>query len=82
MSIHLSNFAHVQNYVAKADQSPGTKTAGISSLFRAVSGLALIENKKYKQAALKFVECDYGARHDLLDGGIIVAQDIGIHPLF
>lgn len=54
VSLHLGNFAHVLNYVGKAEQTAGvTEKRGTVALLKAVSGLAQLENRKYKAAARK-----------------------------
>ncbi|KAE8802551.1 COP9 signalosome complex subunit 1 [Hordeum vulgare] len=53
VSIELGQFAHVVNYVSKAEQTPNTLDAVIVAKLRAAAGLANLETKKYKLAARK-----------------------------
>jgi len=76
VSIELSNYSHVVNYVAKAEQTPDLKDKVIISKLKIASGLANLDNKKYKQAAKKFLETtiDVGNNNELL-----TLQDIGTY---
>ena len=56
VSIEMGNYAHVVNYVAKAEQTPDNTDKVINAKLRVVSGLANLENRKYKPAARKFLE--------------------------
>jgi len=77
VSLQLGNFAHVLNYVAKAEQTQGlSDKPGVVAVLRAVAGLAQLENRKYKAAARKFLETNWGAQHHLLSGDLLAAQDI------
>lgn len=53
VSIQLGQFAHVTNYVSKAEQTPDTLDAVVVAKLRAAAGLANLETKKYKLAARK-----------------------------
>lgn len=57
VSIETGGYMHVQNYVAKAEQTPEVQQDQVVlAKLRAAAGLAFIHNKKYKLAARKFVE--------------------------
>jgi len=80
VSLQLGNFAHVLNYVAKAEQTPTVSDKpGTVAVLRAVAGLAQLENRKYKAAARKFLETSWGAQHSLLNGELVAAQDIATY---
>jgi COP9 signalosome complex subunit 1 len=53
VSIELGQFAHVSNYVSKAEQTPDSLDPIIVAKLRAAAGLANLETKKYKLAARK-----------------------------
>jgi len=77
VSIELGNYSHVINYVAKAEQTPDIKDKVILSKLKVVSGLALLDNKKYKQAAKKFLETTIDIANNYNE--VLTAQDIGIY---
>ncbi|KAL7238798.1 hypothetical protein ACSBR2_004821 [Camellia fascicularis] len=56
VSIEMGQFTHVSSYVGKAEQNPDALDAVTIAKLRAAAGLALLEAKKYKQAARKFLE--------------------------
>ncbi|CAL5340114.1 unnamed protein product [Camellia sinensis] len=53
VSIEMGQFTHVSSYVGKAEQNPDALDAITVAKLRAAAGLALLEAKKYKQAARK-----------------------------
>lgn len=55
----MNNYSHVTNYVSKAEQTPDVGDASIQPKLKACSGLANLENKKYKVAAQKFIETNF-----------------------
>jgi len=55
VSIALNNFAHVPNYVEKAEQVQESAEKAVVAQLQASYGLAHLENRKFKQAALKFI---------------------------
>eukprot|EP01111_Echinosteliopsis_oligospora_P002599 TRINITY_DN138_c0_g1_i2.p1 TRINITY_DN138_c0_g1~~TRINITY_DN138_c0_g1_i2.p1 ORF type:complete len:494 (-),score=153.65 TRINITY_DN138_c0_g1_i2:105-1424(-) len=77
VSIEMNNFAHVSNYVGKAEQtSAESAEPAVQSRLRVCSGLANLENKKYKAAALKFLEANF----NLGDFNYVLApQDVAIY---
>ncbi|GMP61647.1 hypothetical protein CsSME_00024027 [Camellia sinensis var. sinensis] len=56
VSIEMGQFTHVSSYVGKAEQNPDALDPITVAKLRAAAGLALLEAKKYKQAARKFLE--------------------------
>lgn len=57
VSIEMGNFAHVLNYVMKAEAQPEQPTdLSVVAKLRAAAGLAHLDGGKYKQAALKFTQ--------------------------
>ncbi|XP_062090253.1 COP9 signalosome complex subunit 1 [Humulus lupulus] len=56
VSIEMGQFTHVTSYVSKAEQSQDALDAIIIAKLRCAAGLALLEAKKYKLAARKFLE--------------------------
>jgi COP9 signalosome complex subunit 1 len=72
----MNNYSHVTNYVSKAEQTPDVGDASIQPKLKACSGLANLENKKYKIAAQKFLETNFNLT-DFSD--VISPQDIAIY---
>ncbi|RWW79609.1 hypothetical protein BHE74_00012100 [Ensete ventricosum] len=58
VSIELSQFMHVSNYVSKAEQTPEQLDPVTHSKLRCAAGLAHLETKKYKLAARKVFGLD------------------------
>jgi COP9 signalosome complex subunit 1 len=78
VSVAMNNFAHVLNYVAKAEQTPGIATNKlVEAKLRATAGLAHIENRKYKMAAKKFLETSFELGNKFND--VITPEDIAIY---
>jgi len=77
VSIALNNFAHVPNYVEKAEQIPENTDRTVIAQLNASYGLAHLENRKFKQAALKFiaVSADVAAKFT----EILSPQDIAVY---
>jgi len=78
VSIEMGNFAHVLNYVTKAEQSPEVENNKIvSAKLKVVAGLANLESAKYKIAARKFLftETELGDNYK----EVISAKDIAIY---
>jgi len=55
VNIEMNNFAHVLNYVGKAEQNPQDIDPVTRSKLNICAGLANLENKKFKAAARKFL---------------------------
>ncbi|CAM0870445.1 unnamed protein product [Alopecurus aequalis] len=77
VSIQLGQFAHVTNYVSKAEQTPDPLDALIMPKLKAAAGLAYMETKKYKLAARKFLETgpELGSNYS----EVIAAQDVAVY---
>lgn len=77
VSIAMNNFAHIPNYVEKAETTPDVTDKTVFAQLNASYGLAHIENKKYKQAALKFISVAADVSHKFPD--IVSPQDVAIY---
>jgi len=78
VSIELSNFSHVLNYVTKAEQTPNIdQNKIVSGKLKVAAGLAYLEGGKFKLAARKFLYTDI----ELGDtyGQVISPKDIAIY---
>lgn len=81
VSIDMGNFAHVLNYVSKAEQNPSVSSDDILvAQLNAVSGLAHLSTRKYKFAAKKFLACPNAlvTAHKAFDS-VISPQDIALY---
>ena len=56
VSIHMGNYTHVANYVAKAETTPDVSEPVLSAQLRVAAGLPALDAKKFKTAARKFVD--------------------------
>ncbi|KAK8446959.1 hypothetical protein SEVIR_9G570300v4 [Setaria viridis] len=77
VSIELGQFAHVTNYVSKAEQTPDSLDPIIVAKLRAAAGLANLETKKYKFAARKFVETGIELGNNYSE--VIAPQDVAVY---
>jgi COP9 signalosome complex subunit 1 len=63
VSIEMGNFAHVVNYVNKAEQEPEVRDAScdpvVVAKLKVCAGLAHLDTRKYKLAARKFLETTF-----------------------
>jgi COP9 signalosome complex subunit 1 len=78
VSVAMNNFAHVPNYVGKAETTPGV--AGnklVEAQLKATAGLAHIENRKYKPAAKKFIETSFEMGNKFNE--VIAPEDVAIY---
>jgi len=76
VSIEMNNYAHVANYVGKAEQTPDVNDPSVQAKLKVCSGLANLESKKYKIAAQKFIETSF----NLADfTNVIAPQDVAIY---
>ncbi|OQR92082.1 COP9 signalosome complex subunit 1 [Achlya hypogyna] len=75
-SVHLKNFGNVSNYLVKLEQSAVETDVIFASKVAATFGLVHLVNKKYHNAALKFVECnvEIGASYN----EVLHAEDIAL----
>ncbi len=55
----MNNYSHVSSYVSKAEQTPDVNDPSIQPKLKICSGLASLDNKKYKVAAQKFLETNF-----------------------
>lgn len=77
VSIALNNFAHVPNYVEKAEQIPENTDRTVIAQLNASYGLAHLENRKFKQAALKFIAVTADVAGKFTD--IMSPQDVAVY---
>jgi len=78
VSVAMNNFAHVPNYVSKAETSPGNAANKIAEAqLKATAGLTHLENRKYKPAAKKFIETSFELGSKFND--VIAPEDIAIY---
>jgi len=77
VSIHMANFTHVANYVTKAESTPDASDALLMAKLKVASGLTLLDSKKYKLAARKFLEvsAEFGSGFN----EIVSAQDVALY---
>eukprot|EP01113_Clastostelium_recurvatum_P018008 TRINITY_DN2124_c0_g1_i1.p1 TRINITY_DN2124_c0_g1~~TRINITY_DN2124_c0_g1_i1.p1 ORF type:complete len:436 (+),score=129.42 TRINITY_DN2124_c0_g1_i1:32-1339(+) len=79
VGIEMNNYSHVQNYVAKAEQTPNASDHGISARLQVASGLSLLEGRKYKMAARKFLETPFEPAAITAWNDVIAPQDIATY---
>ncbi|PIA49569.1 hypothetical protein AQUCO_01300395v1, partial [Aquilegia coerulea] len=77
VGIEMGQFTHVINSVTKAEQSPDLVDPVIIAKLRCASGLACLENKKYKHAARKFLEITPDLANNYTD--VIAPQDVATY---
>jgi len=77
VNIEMNNFAHVLNYVGKAEQNPGEIDPITRGKLNVCAGLALLENKKYKDAARKFLHISKELSGNFTN--VICERDIGLY---
>ncbi|GAX78667.1 hypothetical protein CEUSTIGMA_g6105.t1 [Chlamydomonas eustigma] len=78
VAVEMANWMHVQNYVAKAEQSPDVGTDPVvMGKIRAAAGLSFLQTKKYKQAAKKFVEVNPELGTSYND--VLAPQDVAVY---
>jgi COP9 signalosome complex subunit 1 len=77
VSIEMSNYTHVFNYVSKAEQTPDLTDKVLIAKLKVAAGLANLDSRKYKLAARKFVETtfDLGNRYN----EVVSAADVAIY---
>jgi COP9 signalosome complex subunit 1 len=56
VSIHMCNYAHVSNYVSKAESMPDISDPVLFAQLRVAAGLTALDAKKYRAAARHFVD--------------------------
>mmetsp|Transcript_24894 Transcript_24894/g.27705 ORF Transcript_24894/g.27705 Transcript_24894/m.27705 type:complete len:442 (+) Transcript_24894:38-1363(+) len=77
VSIELGNFSHVHNYVSKAEQTADDKDVVTAAKLKVCSGLANLENRKYKQAAKKFIDTPAVLADTFTE--VIVPRDVAVY---
>ncbi|GFY92607.1 COP9 signalosome complex subunit 1 [Actinidia rufa] len=77
VSIEMGQFTHVANYVGKAEQNSDALEPITVAKLRAAAGLALLETKKYKLAARKFLETSPELGNNYSE--VIAPQDIATY---
>jgi COP9 signalosome complex subunit 1 len=78
VSIHMQNFAHVMNYVSKAEQTPDLSDKTVQDKLKVCAALAHFDSRKYKQAAKKFLEVQFNTVANKFPE-VISAQDITVY---
>jgi len=77
VSIEMGNFAHVINYVNKAEATPDLSDNIVIAKLRACAGLAHLAGGKYKLAAKKFLETSFDINNNFAE--VIAPQDIAVY---
>ncbi|CAI9765220.1 unnamed protein product [Fraxinus pennsylvanica] len=77
VSIEMGQFTHVTSYVSKAEQSQDALDPITIAKLRCAAGLALLEGKKYKLAARKFLETGPDLGNSYTE--VIAPQDVATH---
>lgn len=77
VSIEMGNYAHVSNYVAKAEQTPDLTDKVVIAKLKVCSGLANLSSKKYKLAARKFLETTFDLGTNFND--VVSPQDVAVY---
>jgi len=77
VSIEMGNYAHVVNYVAKAEQSPDTSDKVVNAKLKVSGGLSQLDGKKFKMAARKFLETTIDLNNTFSE--VVAPQDIAIY---
>lgn len=76
VNIEMNNFAHVLNYVGKAEQNPNDIDPVTRGKLNVCAGLAHLESKKYKDAARKFLNVSKELSGNF--SHVIAERDIGL----
>lgn len=77
VSIEMGNYAHVVNYVAKAEQTPDLSDKIIKAKLTFCAGLSNLEGKKYKLAGKKFIETTIDLGNSFSD--VTSPQDVAVY---
>lgn len=77
VSIELGNYAHVVNYVTKAEQTNDLTDKVTIAKLKVCAGLANLENRKYKLAARKFLETTIDLGNNYTE--VVAPQDLSIY---
>ncbi|KAI3428534.1 hypothetical protein D9Q98_007357 [Chlorella vulgaris] len=77
-SVELGNYVHLSNYVMKAESTPeAQEDSVVMSKLACASGLYLLEQGRYKAAALKFAGVSYELGYSFQE--VIAPQDVAIY---
>jgi len=77
VSIEMGNYAHVVNYVAKAEQTPDLTDKVTVAKLKVCAGLAFLANRKYKNAARKLLETTFDLGSNFTD--VLAPHDVAIY---
>jgi len=77
VSIEMGNYAHVVNYVAKAEQTPDLSDKIVKAKLTFCAGLSNLEGKKYKLAGKKFIETTIELGNSFSD--VTSPQDVAVY---
>jgi len=77
VSIELGNYAHVVNYVAKAEQTPDLTDKVVVAKLKVCAGMANLENRKYKMAARKLLETTIDLNNSFTE--VLAPQDVAMY---
>jgi len=77
VSIELGNYAHVANYVGKAEQTPDLSDKVVVAKLKVCAGLANLESKKYKMAARKLIETTIDLNNNFNE--VLAPQDVAMY---
>jgi COP9 signalosome complex subunit 1 len=80
VSVEMGNYAHVLNYVNKAEQLPELQDAGydpvVLAKLKVCAGLAHLNSRKYKVAARRFLDTTFDLGHQFNE--VLSPQDVAI----
>lgn len=77
VAIETKNYTLVNQFVTKGQQVPDNNDKVTSAKLSAASGIALLSNKKYKDAAKRFVETHFELGNDF--NHVISSQDVALY---
>jgi len=74
VSVEMGNYAHVLNYVNKAEQLPELQDAGydpvVLAKLKVCAGLAHLNSRKYKVAARRFLDTTFDLGHQFNEASV------------
>ncbi|KAJ3318677.1 hypothetical protein HDU76_000759 [Blyttiomyces sp. JEL0837] len=78
VSLELSNFSHVQSYVAKAEATPDVPDKNlVFGKLRCCAGLAYLDSKSYKAAARNFLDVPFELGNSFSE--VLSANDVATY---
>jgi len=77
VAIEMGNYAHVQNHVTKAEQTPDLTDKLTIAKLKICAGLSSLENRKYKVAAKKILETTIDLNNNYNE--VIAPQDVAYY---